>query len=128
MKRNILSKLKDHGIPLSVSEEFIYIFGKCVGDRYEEGLVDSTSTEDIHVCLQNCEEAWNARELGHQCPRQVQFFEYLVNHYSSIFENTILKNIRSDVGLGFPPNIFTTNSSESLNAVIKKRLNYKESE
>ena len=30
--------------------------------------------------------------------------------------------------MGFPPNIFTTNSSESLNAVIKKRLHYKESE
>lgn len=40
----------------------------------------------------------------------------------------MLKNIRSDVGLGFPPDIFTTNSSESLNAIIKKRLNYKESE
>ena len=40
----------------------------------------------------------------------------------------MLKNIRSDVGLGFPPDIFTTNSNESLNAVIKKRLNYKESE
>ena len=40
----------------------------------------------------------------------------------------MLKNICSDVGLGFPPDIFTTNSSESLNAVIKRRLNYKESE
>ena len=72
VKRNILSKLKDHGIPSSVSEEFISdIFGKRVGDRYKEGLVDSTSTEDFHVRLQNCEETWNACELGHQLPGQL---------------------------------------------------------
>ena len=40
----------------------------------------------------------------------------------------MLKNIHSDVRLGFPPDIFTANSSESLNAAIKWRLNYKESE
>ena len=45
-----------------------------------------------------------------------------------IFQNIMLKNTCSDVGLGFPPNIFTTNLSESSNAVIKKRLNYKENE
>ena len=30
----------------------------------------------------------------------------------------MLKNIRSDVGLGFPPDIFTTNSSESKQADV----------
>lgn len=129
VKRNILSKLKDRGIPSSVSEEFISdMFGKRIGDRYEEGLVDSTSVADFHTRLQNCEETWNARELSYQRPGQASFFEYFVHTYSSIFEHTMLRNIRTDVGLGFPPDIFTTNSSESLNAVIKKRLNYKESE
>ena len=129
VKRNILSKLKDRGIPSSVSEEFISdMFGKRIGDRYEEGLVDSTSVVDFHTRLQNCEETWNARELSCQRPGQVSFFEYFVDNYSSIFENTMLRNIRSDAGLGFPPDIFTTNSSESLNAAIKRRLNYKESE
>ena len=104
------------------------MFGKRIGDRYEEGLVDSTGVADFHTRLQNCEETWNARELSCQRHGQASFFEYFVDNYSSVFENTMLRNIRSDVGLGFPPDIFTTNSSKSLNAAIKRRLNYKESE
>ena len=57
-----------------------------------------------------------------------QIFEYFVNHYSSISENTMLQNICSDFDQGFTIDIFTTSASESLNAVIIKRLNYKESE
>ena len=129
VKRNIISKLKDRGISSSVSEEFISdMFGRRIGDRYEEGLVDSTSVADFHTRLQNCKEIWNARELNCQHPGQSSFFEYFVDNYSKMFENTMLKNICSDIGLGFPPDIFTTNSSESLNAAIKRRLNYKESE
>ena len=105
-----------------------YMFGKRINDRYEEGLVDSTSVADFRTRLQNCKEIWNARELNCQHPGQGSFFEYFVDNYSKTFENTMLKNIRSDVGLGFPPDIFTTNSSKSLNAAIKRRLNYKESE
>ena len=104
VKRNILSKLKDRGISSSVSEEFISdMFGKRINDRYEEGLVDSTSVADFRTRLQNCKEIWNARELNCQHPGQGSFFEYFVDNYSKTFENTMLKNIRSDVGLGFPP-------------------------
>ena len=109
-----------------VSEEFM--FRKHIGGRNEERLVDSTSVADFHTLLQNCEKAWNARELSYQRPGQASFFEYFVATYSSVFENTMLRNIHTVDGLGFPPDIFTINSSETVNAVIKKRLNYKESE
>ena len=56
-------------------------------------------------------------------PGQVLFF---VQHYSKVFENTMLKSICSAAGLGCPPQIFTTNSSESLNATIKRKVNFKE--
>ena len=38
------------------------------------------------------------------------------------------KDIREAAWLGFPPSIFTTNGSESINAAIKRKVNYKESE
>lgn len=38
------------------------------------------------------------------------------------------KDIRESVGLGSPPTIYTTNGSESINAAIKRKVNYKESE
>lgn len=38
------------------------------------------------------------------------------------------KDLREAVGLGSPPAIFTTNSSESVNAVLKKKVDYKQHE
>ena len=38
------------------------------------------------------------------------------------------KDLRESAGLGSPPSIFTTNASESLNAAIKKNVNFRESE
>ena len=37
-------------------------------------------------------------------------------------------DLRESVGLGCPPKIFTTNASESINAMMKWKVNYKESE
>ena len=52
MKKNISTKLKDNGIPVSVSQESVSdIFGKRSGGTYEEGLVNSA---DPTSRLQNC--------------------------------------------------------------------------
>ena len=129
MKRNIQSKLGERGLPSSVSEEFLSdIFGKHVCSRYEEGLVDSVSSVDFESRLQNCKDVWNAREVNYLHPGRALFFDYFVQQYSKVFENTMLKSTRTAAGLGYPPEIFTTNSSESLNATIKRKVNYKESE
>lgn len=40
----------------------------------------------------------------------------------------MLRSVRESVGLGSPPAIFTTNASESINASLKRKVNYKESE
>ncbi len=37
-------------------------------------------------------------------------------------------DVREAAGLGSPPSTFTTNSSESMNAELKRKVNYKESE
>ena len=37
------------------------------------------------------------------------------------------KDLRENVGLGSPPSTFTTNASESINAAIKRKVDYKES-
>ena len=38
----------------------------------------------------------------------------------------MLKSTHTAAGLGYPPEIFTTNSNESLNATIKRKVTYKE--
>ena len=129
MKQNITTKLRDSGIPLSVAQEFVSdIFGRRVGDTYEEGLVDSNCASEFDSRLQNCQDSWNARESLYQRPDQPSFFEYFVQHFARTIRHTMLKDIRTAVGLGSPPTIFTTNSSESLNASLKKKMNFKETE
>ena len=129
LKKNFLSKLRDNGIPPAVSQEFISdIFGKRIGGTYEEGLVDSLDSADFNSRLQSCRDVWNARELCYLGPGQTSFFDYFVKYHASTVCHTMLKDVRIAAGLGSPPGIFTTNANESLNAALKKKVNYKETE
>ena len=49
-------------------------------------------------------------------------------NYADIVCYNMLKDLRVSAGLGDPPSIFTTNSSESINAVVKRKVNFKETE
>ena len=40
----------------------------------------------------------------------------------------MLKPIREDAGLGVPPAIFTTNASESINFILKRKVNHNKKE
>ena len=39
-----------------------------------------------------------------------------------------IRPVREEAGLGNPPEMFTTNASESLNAVIKSKVDYQKNE
>ena len=129
LKQNIAGKLKDTGMPPSVCQDFLSdIFGKKSSAVIEEGLVDSSSVSEFDARLQNCKEVWLNREKLHGRSSQASFFDQFCLNYADIFRHTTLKFLRRDVGLGDPPDIFTTNASESLNAALKKKVNYKETE
>ena len=104
------------------------IFGKKSSAMIEEGLVDSSSLPKFDARLQNCKEAWLNRENLHGCSTQSSFFDQFCLNYADIFCHNTLKCLRRNVGLGDQPDIFTTNASESLNAALKKKVNYKEME
>ena len=122
MKQNISSKLKDRGLPSSVIQEFICdIFGKRYVGTYEEGLVDSIDAIAFCSRVKNCKNIWEAREKVYLQPDQDSFFEYFMRYYAEVISTTMLRGTRISVGLGLPPTIFTTNSSESLNAALKRK-------
>ena len=56
-------------------------------------------------------------ELSAFCTYQAE----VVKHHNAC-------DVRESVGLGCPPSIFTTNGSESLNASIKQKMDYKQHE
>ena len=129
LKKNITEKLRDRGIPSYETQEFLAdVFGKRSGNTYEEGLVDSKDGDDFDARLDNCEAVWLSREALYARQGQSTFFDYFKSHYSSVIRNTMLKDLRTSAGLGSPPKIFTTNGCESLNAVIKRKVNYKATE
>ena len=45
-----------------------------------------------------------------------------------VIHDTMLKPIQEECGLGCPPDQFTTNANESLNAMIKSKMHYQRSE
>ena len=129
MKKNMAEKLKEYGFPTSVGQEILSdIFGKHCGSTYSEGLVDATSVQDFNERLAKCEEDWNGREMPYAPVGGPRFFDYFCRYKSDVVCFTMRKDIRESVHLGSPPEIFTTNASESINALMKRKVDYKESE
>ena len=128
-RKNIKEKMKEYGIPSHVSDEFVAdIFGRHSGMKYEEGLVDSTSVGDFNNRLEACKDVWNSRETPYAPLGGPQFYNYFVRYKANEVCHNMRKDLREEAGLGSPPQPFTTNASESLNAMMKRKVDYKESE
>jgi hypothetical protein len=95
---------------------------------YKEGLVDCLSEEEFDVSLQSLKEIWNDYEQPFAPAAGPQFHSYFRRYQAEVVKYHMRKDLREAVGLGSPPNIFTTNISESVNAMIKKKVYYKEQE
>ena len=71
--RNVEEKLKGLGFSSTVAEEFLCdIFGKQMGNTYQEGLVDSFSGDDFDRRLSQIKSVWNACETA--------FFLWKIHH------------------------------------------------
>ena len=68
------------------------------------------------------------RESAYSRPGQSSFFDYFSKYYADVVCYNMLKDLRTTAGLGSPPAKFTTNRSESINAVVKRKVNFKETE
>ena len=53
------------------------------------------------------------------------FGKWFYQYKSAIVKNSMLKSIRRRARLGNLPSHFTTNASESVNAVLKNKVDYK---
>ena len=103
------------------------IFGRRLGSIFEEGLVDASDDDDFQMKLDALLEKW--RNLGMSSSADVErFLQYFVVNKVAVIRNTMLRPIRLDCGLGNPPDTFTTNASESINALLKHTVDYKRNE
>ena len=125
---NVKKNLRDCRFPESVVNEIADdVFGKQVGSTYCEGLVDAESKEVFYQKLEEKRLLWEKTEKEHPgCSSG--FYDWFCQHQYEPIVSGMLRHVREDAGLGVPPSPFTTNASESLNAVLKRKVNYKKNE
>ena len=129
VRRNIKEKLNSCNVPSEVATTICDdIFGRKLGTVFEEGLVDSVDSDDF-------ESKWNDKYKWQQLQTTStsscdldSFIKWFISNKKDTIKNTMLRSVREESGLGNPPVIFTTNSSESLNALLKHKVHYQKNE
>lgn len=112
--------MHDRNYPESVITEVLAeIFGRQVESTFIEGLVDSVSENDFLTKLESKKEEWSKIEIENPGVG-AGFYEWFVQNKVEVIVSGMLRPVREDSGLGCPPALFTTNASESLNAVLKR--------
>ena len=119
-RRNIETKLKNLNFPVDMRGVILDdIFGKQVSGTYYMGLIDSVNEVQFHSKLEILQRKWSAmHEKGSV------FYDWFAKYESNVVLTTMLKPVREKAGLGNPPDIFTTNASEAVNALLKSKLNF----
>ena len=100
------------------------IFGVQLDGVFAKRLVNCTSVSEFSEKLQVLEKQWNNIE-EHDSQINRGFYDWFVQHKSDVIKSTMLTSVQEEAGLGCPPQPFTTNPSEAVNAVMKNQVNYK---
>lgn len=123
LRRNIKQKLSDLSLETSAQKILDGIFGTQIGSVYYEGLVDAISTDDFDDKLQQLGAKWREED-----DRNEVFYDWFVKEKASIFKTSVISSVRIAAGLGSPPAPFTTNVSETVNFILKSKVQYKKCE
>lgn len=96
--------------------------------RMWRDLLDATSAEDFEARFESCKAIWEEQESPYVPSSEPRFYEYFRRYKAQQVCHSMRRDLREATGLGSPPAIFTTNASESINATMKRKVDYKESE
>ena len=103
------------------------IFGKKIGTAYMEGLVDASDNLEFEVKTAKAITKW--RNATQASGADVEaFIAWFVKHKVPAIQQSMLRTVREECGLGSPPISFTTNACEAANSVLKKQVNYQRNE
>ena len=127
LRRNIKQQLQDRKFPEQHRKATMdEIFGARKGTVYLEGLIDAESCMDFDDKLASLKSLWEERESSDNACTP-GFFEWFRKNKVDVLKNSVIRPVRIKAGLGNLPEQFTTNASESLNAVIKSKVDYERS-
>lgn len=105
VRRNIKDKLNECAIPPELTATILReIFGQRLGPVFQEGLVDSSDTEDYDNKLNHLVESWRNSEMPSTSDID-KFVNWFMTHKAGVIQNTMLRPVREECGLGNPPSI-----------------------
>ena len=103
------------------------IFGQQVELQHMDGLVDAESEKEFDQGVDCLCRKWQQLDLGDNGP-MCAFSEWFKRYKCSTIKQAMLRPVRLRAGLGNPPESFTTNASESINALLKNQVEYKKND
>ena len=133
-RRNLSDKLKELGVSQTVASK---ILGDVFGYAYDNDddtlhanleatevpLVDAENDDAFDELLVKLKDKWN--ELESSCTGKAPLFYSWFNQYKACdIKESMLASLRRAIGLGNPPCKYTTNSNESINAMIHGKNHY----
>lgn len=92
------------------------------------GLVDSKTEDDFETSITALFQKWKLHDLDEVAGPVTKFCSWFHSHKAKLFKDHMILPIREKAGLGSPPDAFYTNASESINNVIKVKVNYQKNE
>lgn len=135
-RRNLSDKLKALGVSHGAMQEILRDMfdekaSQTMGDPSDDdecsvppcGLVNAESCDDCDSQLGSLCEKWNCLEM--ECTeKQPLFHAWFKRYEANDVKDCMLASLRSALGLGFPPRIYTINQNKSMNAVIHGKNHY----
>lgn len=124
-RRNIEATLTDMKVPDNIQCGILdAIFGKGKSNTYVEGLIDAIDARSFELKLEVLRTKWESLVPG----TAGEFCSWFIEYECLVIKSTMLRPVREAAGLGSPPEQFSTNASESANALMKSKIDYKRSD
>ena len=126
VRRNIKAKLQELCVCQSTMHVLMGdIFGRQVEMQQLDGLVDAVSEEEFDRGVQSLCRKWEQYDTDEKGPLHL-FSRWFKTYKCHIIKKTMLHLVR--MRAGNPPIAFTTNASESINALLKNQVEFKRSD
>ena len=114
---NLLRKLHELKFDeVKVKQILLDVFGSWIDDTYFEGLIDSADYKDFMEKLKMLHTEWESL-----CPG---FIDWFTGMQAEVMCSTMIASLHTRAGLCNPLGHFTMNSNESLNNILKRKVDF----
>lgn len=101
------------------------IFGRRNHNSRTKALVDANSAEEFDEMLNKLETEWCMLEPSQHSNNEPKLFSWLKKNCAMVLKDNMITPVRERAGLGCPPEMYTQNTSECCNSMVKRSIGKK---